>query len=317
MTVSVRSLVPASLRSIVKHGLARLPARVPRHWLIIAKWVDMNGVKDELLRCDAARKESETAFHDALRSFWVRLPRPPADAWSHDYREHWFSVYESLSGSRYDLSREASSYDVEKAARKPFPYFTESYQIVGEQFLRIGSLIRAMALPAGASVLDLGAGWGNSSLALAQMGCRVTTLDIESRHVELLKARAAQLQVPLTALRGDFFAIDSFTEPFDAVLFYEAFHHCHDHLRLLDALPRIISPRGKLVLACETVNELLPYEWGLNPNGEAIWQIVNNGWFELAFRESYLLRTLSHKGWKAQRFNVHGDAGTIYVAQRR
>jgi 2-polyprenyl-3-methyl-5-hydroxy-6-metoxy-1,4-benzoquinol methylase len=314
---SIRSFVPGSVRNLVKQGLAKLPARVPRDWLIVAKWVDLEGIQAELARCAAAKEVSEAVFNEALRSFWVKLPPPPTDPRSEAYREHWFSVYESLTGSKYDLSREASTYDVEDTVGKPFPYSTESYQIVGEQYLRIGSLIRAMALPPGASVLEMGAGWGNTSLALARMGYRVTTLDIEHRHVELLKARAAQLQIRLTALKGDFFAIRSLTESFDAVLFYEAFHHCHDHRALLDALPRIIAPGGKLVLACETVNELLPYEWGLNPNGEAIWQVVNNGWFELAFRESYLLRTLGDKGWKTRRFNVEGDAGSIYIAQRK
>jgi 2-polyprenyl-3-methyl-5-hydroxy-6-metoxy-1,4-benzoquinol methylase len=290
---------------------------VPRDWLIIAKWVDVDGIQGELARCAAAREISEAAFHEALRSFWVKLPSPPADAWSDAYRQHWFSVYESLTGSKYHLSREGSSYDVENLIGKPFPYSTESYQIVGEHYLRIGSLIRAMALPPGASILEMGAGWGNTSLALAQMGYRVTTLDIEDRHVQLLKARAAQIQVPLTALQGDFFSVRSLSESFDAVLFYEAFHHCDDHLALLEALPPVIAPGGKLVLACETVNELLPYEWGLNPNGEAIWQIVNNGWFELAFRESYVLRTLGDKRWRTRRFDVEGDAGSIYIAQRK
>jgi hypothetical protein len=47
----------------------------------------------------------------------------------------------------------------------------------------------------------------------------------------------------------------------------------------------------------EPINENLPYDWGLNPAGEALWQIRTNGWCELVFRESYLISTLKKNGF--------------------
>ena len=50
--------------------------------------------------------------------------------------------------------------------------------------MAIGFLLRAMALPPGARVLEFGPGWGHTSLMLAQLGHRVTVVDIEARFCE-------------------------------------------------------------------------------------------------------------------------------------
>lgn len=64
--------------------------------------------------------------------------------------------------------------------------------------------------------------------------------------------------------------------------------------------------------------ENIPYDWGLNPSGEAIFQIVANGWMELAFRESYLLKTLEKKGWKVnKRDSTLTAAAVVYVCTRQ
>ena len=125
------------------------------------------------------------------------------------------------------------------------------------------------------------------------------------------------LEVPLQVIHGEFFKIREIAESFDAILFYESFHHCIDHLALLDEIPAKLRPGGKLILAGETVNENMPYDWGLNPSGEAIYQIVTNGWMELTFRESYLLKTLRQKGWDVKKFDSSQTAAAIvYICTR-
>ena len=254
---------------------------------------------------------------NALRSKWVKLPAPPSDPWSPEYREHWLSVYETLSGRGYDVSSEESVIDVETAIAKPFPYSTRDPLTVADHLAAVAATIKAMNLPVGASVLELGAGWGNTSVALAQMGYDVTVLDVEERFIQLVERRSKAIGIPLETIRGDFFEMQDIDRKFDALLFFESFHHCIDHQNLLDALAVKLNPGGKLVLAGETINDELPYAWGLNPNGESVFQISTKGWMELAFRESYLLETLRRKGWSVVRHDeVHTPAERVYVCTR-
>jgi len=275
------------------------------------KWRDLEQARQQL-----AIDPSDAGFLERVREVWVRLPLPPADPWSDAYRQHWLNVYRQIVGTDYELKREAHVFDVESAIKTPFPYCTRNAEVVGGQLIGIGSLIRLMSLPAGASILEMGPGWGNTSLTLAQMGYKVTTLDIEERFCRLIETRARTLGVELKVIRGDFFSARDIGECFDAVLFYESFHHCADHLRLLDELAQIVRPHGQLVLAGETIDEDIPYDWGINPNGEAIWQIINNGWFELAFRESYLLRTLARKGWRTDACRSSVATANVYLSRR-
>ena len=301
MTVKtiVRALVPQPLRAAY--------GRRSRSYL---------GLTEARALIDSLGGPDNPDFLDKVRNVWVRFPQPPRDPWAPAYREHWLDVYRSITGAAYNVQSEGSHFDVETATTHPYPYCTRSYDVVGSQFIGLGSLIRAMQLPPAAKVLELGPGWGNTTLALAQMGYDVTAIDIEANYVALINSRAAKLGVSLDVKQGDFFSAGEMNATFDAILFYESFHHCDDHLRLLEVLKRLLVRGGKLVLAGETVNETLPYDWGLNPNGEALWQIVHNGWFELAFRESYLLRTLNRFGWKTERHLAPVATGLVYIAHR-
>jgi 2-polyprenyl-3-methyl-5-hydroxy-6-metoxy-1,4-benzoquinol methylase len=320
---TLKALFPIPARRVLSRLLARFPRTVLGKRVFASgwaggRWVTVDQMQSELARAGKARSIAEVEFLKALGSFFVELPPPPGDPWSDEYRQHWLSVYRSLTKNAYDVSRERLQIDVPALIKRPYPYLSGSHEIVGNQLIAIGSLIRAMQLPPGASVLELGAGWGNTSLALAQMGYDVTTIDIESNYIELLRARAAMLGVTLNVVQGEFFDIREMARSFDAILFFESFHHCSDHLALLDEIPAKLLPGGKLVLAGETINENIPYDWGLNPSGEAIFQIVTHGWMELAFRESYLLRTLGKKGWKVEKHDSTLTAAAIaYVCTRR
>ncbi len=81
-------------------------------------------------------------------------------------------------------------------------------------------------------MLESGAGWAWTSLLLAQLGHKVTVIDIEPCFCELISRRAAKEDVEIEVINDDFFCVERMQREFDAVLFYSCFHHCDDHLRL-------------------------------------------------------------------------------------
>ena len=255
-------------------------------------------VDNALLASAEARKISENNFLEHLNSFWMDYPPVDGDPWSLEYRKHWWSVYEQVAGKSYEIQNEFFDFDVHLHYLSPYPYITQDYRIVSRQLIAIGKVIEALALPPGSSILDMGAGWGNTSLFLAQMGYKVTVLDINPKYGELISKRAKSLNVDIVFACMGYEDADKLNQQFDCVLFFESFHHSYDHLTLLDKIPSLLSPGGILALAGERMNDNLNFDWGLNPVGEALWQIRTHGWFELIFRKSYLLSTLQKKDFQ-------------------
>ncbi len=155
------------------------------------------------------------------------------DPFGADYAAAQFKLYEKISGQPYRLQNEETQFDLDTVAAKPFPYSTGSTQVVGDQLFAIGSLMRRMNIPSGGRILEFGPGWGNTTIALAQAGFQVTAVDIEKRFCELLERRAAQVGVTLDIVNADFIWAETVSEPYDAVIFFECFHHCADQMCLL------------------------------------------------------------------------------------
>jgi ubiquinone/menaquinone biosynthesis C-methylase UbiE len=228
-----------------------------------------------------------------------------------------FDLYRFLRGDSYKLSAESTPFDFDAALVAPFPYSTGSAQTVGNQLMAIGHIMKTMALPPGSRVLELGPGWGNTTLALAQMGHHVTAIDIDPRFCELIAERARRAGVGIEVRQGDFAMVDALDSTFDAVLFFESFHHSADHLALLERLNQVVAADGALVFAAEPISDALPAPWCLRLDGESLWAIRKNGWFELGFQEQYFLTTLGRLGWTTTH-SVCADTpwGSVYVARR-
>jgi SAM-dependent methyltransferase len=130
------------------------------------------------------------------------------------------------------------------------------------------------------------------------MGHRVTVLDIEQGFLDLVKERARRGNLDVETVRGDFSAISGFDRKFDAVLFFESFHHCSNHQALIAALDQVIAPGGRVIFAGEPIMDGFPIPWGLRLDGEALWALRRRGWLELGFREDYFVNLLARHGWR-------------------
>lgn len=274
---------------------------------------------DALLReLDAAQAESDDALRRLFTTFHMDFPLPlPADPESADYRHVQMQLYEWLHGKPYASSNEVTSFDVAQAAQTPFPFYTRSAQTIGGQLIGIGHIIRSLDLPPGASVLEFGPGWGNTTLLLARSGYQVTAIDIEQNFVDLISERARREQLPVQVRQGDFSQIRDIEQAYDAVLFFECFHHCADHQALVAALAAVVRPGGRVVFAGEPIADHFPMPWGLRLDGESLWAIRKHGWLELGFQERYFRDLLARHGWTVDK-RVCGDTpwSTLFVATR-
>src|SRR5579875_1689740 len=202
----------------------------------------------------------------------------PSDPFSDAYRCAVLEMYDWLRGGPYSLANELTPFDHSAAVVRPFPFFTGSPVTAGNHLAAIGHLIRTAGAGESSQILELGAGWGNVALFLAQLGCQVTVLDISEEFVKLIDDRAACLGVQIETRIGDFHSVSDLDGTYDVVLFFESFHHCLEHGRLVQELDRIVRPGGRIVFAAEPVARRFWCPWGLRLDGESVWAIRRNGW---------------------------------------
>jgi 2-polyprenyl-3-methyl-5-hydroxy-6-metoxy-1,4-benzoquinol methylase len=274
---------------------------------------------DEMMAVlDEAAERSDDELRRLFPSFTMELELAlPPNPYGEAYRRRVFELFRLVNGRPYDPENERTAINLECSVRSPFPYATQSAETVGNQLLAMGHVIKTMGLPPGRRVLELGSGWGNVSLALAQMGHAVTAVDIDPAMVALVRERARRLGVGLEVVEGSFEVASTLPGPFDAVLFVSSFHHASDHLALLESMDGLVTREGQVVFAAEPISESLPAPWCLRLDGESLWQIRRRGWLELGFRETYFVETLGRFGWQVERSTCADTPfGVVYVARR-
>ena len=310
----------ASLRALAGRGVGALPPALARQVRSLAgrpgqREIGFDALDAELDRATALMGTSPERAQALLGGFAVALPAaPPPDPFSDAYRTWTWDLYRRISGrAGYDTAHEASPFDLGRALTRPFPYESGSLRMVGRDLRARGHVLDTLAgaLPAAngpatarSRVVEFGAGWGNLTADLVATGIDVTAVELDPKFCTLIGRRCADGPGELTVHQGDMlgFATD---EPFDAAVFYESFHHCADHLVLLDALHRIVRPGGAVLFAAEPVQRL-GYPWGPRLDGLSVWSSRTYGWLELGFDVRYFDAALARTGWKGRRVGVGG-----------
>ena len=103
---------------------------------------------------------------------------------------------------------------------------------------------RVAMLPGGASVLDVGCGAGRTSTKLAQMGLRVTAIDLSEVRIREAKERAQDLGLNIDFFAGDAEQLDFAPETFDAVHCAAILHHLPDVENDVVRLRNLLRPGG-------------------------------------------------------------------------
>ncbi|MCW8085179.1 class I SAM-dependent methyltransferase [Sabulicella glaciei] len=164
------------------------------------------------------------------------------------------------------------------------------------------AMLRALPLPPPATVLEYGAGTGQFLLSLARMGYRCHAVDVEPEYLRLIERQAGAMGLSVLCEQG-LFGEGFGDQRFDAILFFEAFHHAADFMPLLRRLRARLNPGGRLILCGEPIVPdgmtagPVPYPWGPRLDGISI-EAIERGWMELGFQKEFLLEALRRAGWE-------------------
>lgn len=127
---------------------------------------------------------------------------------------------------------------------------------------------------------------------------------MSEKLLNYVKQRTSGLPGQVSTVKGDMNDLE-LVDSFDAIIFFESFHHCSNPLGLLRRLPKLLEPEGMVVFAGEPIVAkgcpAVPYPWGLRLDGLSLWFIRKLGWLELGYQEPYLLGLLERLGWNVVR----------------
>jgi demethylmenaquinone methyltransferase/2-methoxy-6-polyprenyl-1,4-benzoquinol methylase len=106
--------------------------------------------------------------------------------------------------------------------------------------------VRALNVHAGDRVLDIAAGTGTSSAAIARTGARVTALDFSAGMVAVGRTKHPDI----TFVEGNAEALPFDDASFDAVTISFGLRNVNDPRKALAEMRRVLAPGGRLVI-CE------------------------------------------------------------------
>jgi ubiquinone/menaquinone biosynthesis C-methylase UbiE len=135
-------------------------------------------------------------------------------------------------------------------ARQRVTWASGDYATIGTTLQIVGeSLCEAVDLRAGARVLDVAAGNGNSSLAAARRWCEVTSTDYIAALLERGRARAEADRLPIRFQEADAEALPFQDAAFDVVLSSFGVMFTPNHERAARELLRVCRGNGRIGLA--------------------------------------------------------------------
>ncbi|MBP5270695.1 MAG: class I SAM-dependent methyltransferase [Clostridia bacterium] len=120
----------------------------------------------------------------------------------------------------------------------------------------------------GSSVLEIGAGTGRYSVALAKEGYRVSSVELVQSNLDVLKENAAGLP-NIEAFQGDALDLSRFTDDsFDVTLLFGPMYHLYekeDQYKAIDEAIRVTKPGGTILAAFLSAHAIICtnylYDW--------------------------------------------------------
>ena len=244
------------------------------------------------------------------------------DPFSVAYRDQVIELQARMHGKSYHTDREGfEQADIEQRVRWQTPY-GQPASVVGAYLIGYGFLIQAMNLPLGSRVLEIGCGEGGLSYQFAKAGYNLTCIEVSPSSAEITRRALTGLeteQVRITVLNSDVMSA-ALEGTFDAIVFYESFHHMPDHFKLLEWLKPKLAPGGLIAFGAEPIfpagTATVPYPWGLRCDGESLRAIRNFGWMELGFTWPYFDEMMKRLGFVTTRMSSKDSQWSDVVIAR-
>ncbi len=112
-----------------------------------------------------------------------------------------------------------------------------------------GAVVEVLARrPFGPKVLDLGCGPGWTSIFLAARGLQVVAADVSPDMLAIAANNAERHGIQLQLAEVDMQAGFDLGSDFDAVLLFDALHHCQDEVAVLRHAEAALRPDGRILL---------------------------------------------------------------------
>ncbi len=126
--------------------------------------------------------------------------------------------------------------------------YDRSMKLIGKPLPRMLSLTRE-ALAGAGEVLEVAAGSGLVTVAIASVARRVVATDYAEAMVSTLQQRVAEAAIQNVECRqADLYALDFSPQRFDAVVAANVLHLVPDLTAAIAALRRVLRPQGKLIV---------------------------------------------------------------------
>jgi len=115
-------------------------------------------------------------------------------------------------------------------------------------------------------VLELGAGGGQTAIALAALGHEVSTVELLEESVSHAQKLSHQMKVEVDSQQGDFYTIE-YEEPFDLICYFDSFGigEDEDQRRLLKRIETWLKPA-----ACAIIEVGATWHWAGIANGRTM-----------------------------------------------
>lgn len=126
----------------------------------------------------------------------------------------------------------------------------EDWQCHDPALTNVTDLVMNMLRPLSGRALDVGCGTGRVSIRLAEAGFAVDALDIEEKVVNIARRVAQERNLSINFAVCDFVRQSAFLEDdiYDVVVCTEVLEHVEDWRTVVDAMCRVLSPGGTLVI---------------------------------------------------------------------
>jgi 2-polyprenyl-3-methyl-5-hydroxy-6-metoxy-1,4-benzoquinol methylase len=276
----------------------------------------------------AAYRQKLTAAKtfDELRELWRTSVFPyrmnEQDPFSASYRAEVLALYEMLVQSDYNVQNELTSTHLKaEDFAVGYPWTSKNLGVVASELGKALQGFRVIAehCPGATSVIEFGAGWGNSAIPLARAGLDVTAVDIDLAFLQRIEREAAALSVGIKTVNAEFLeAARNVDRRYDVALFSSSFHHCLEFQELLRLIHKhVLTDNGCICFFAEPVSNGFTFPWGLRYDGEAVWAITCNKWLELGFSEDFFREILDRTGFSVQPVpDSSGYLGLGWVARK-